>query len=417
MTPIRVLHLRNCRGITDVTGPENYLLSLMEKMNPQACQLFLACTVDPRHGETPWIQEAKQRQCPFTTIPVKHRCSWRDLTRVMRLINEFRADIVHTHDHRADVIGIAAAKLTRKAAVATFAGWTNWKADSSRGRFYAWLDRQALRHADVVLSDSATMAAEVTGGENGPPVLVIPNGVDLERFDPTLVNGRHRKRFGAEDGHLLLGMVGRIHPNKGQLDFLDVAARLSRTYPHCRFVIIGEAPPGYEDYKHQVLHVIRQKGLDQCVSMTKASRDEIPSVMASLDILVAPSHIESFSFSLIEAMAMEKSVVATNAGGTPELITHAEDGLLVRPGDLEALAAALSALIADSMLRARLGERARQKIKAHLSTDVMAAKTLCVYQEIVEWRKRGARLSAARSGLQERLQDALTSCATTERDP
>ena len=405
MTAVRVLHLRNCRGITDVTGSETYLMSLVPGLSAKGCESLLVCVVDPSHGETPWLKEAKRVGLPLVTIPVGNLFSPRDLLQVVGLIRQFNADIVHTHDHRADIIGAIAARITGRPLVATFMGWTNFPAGSIRAAIYPRLNRMAHRYFDAVISDSATMAERVDQGRKGPPVLVIHGGVDLRYFTAA---GRTdlRSKWFHDQAVIVLGMVGRIHPVKGQREFLKAAASLSKRDPRCRFVIVGEAPPGYESYKQELLQFIEQEEMQHLVLMTKVSKEEVPDVMASFDIVVAPSFAESFSFTLIEGMAMAKPVVTTDVGGTHEMITHDDTGILLQPGDVEGLTQTLSALINNPEMASGLGRRARAHVIRELNVDVMSARTLNVYKEIIAWHNQIGH-GGAGAGLSHRLQRAL----------
>lgn len=406
MTQLRVLHLRNCRGISDVTGSETYLMSLIPGLAARNCESTLACVVDPRHGETPWLKEATRSHLPLITIPVGNLFSWRDVSATVRLIRHLGADIVHTHDHRADLVGAIAAKLTGRPVVATFMGWTNFPAGSLRARLYPIVNRLAHRLFDAVISDSGTMAAQVQQGRGGPPVLVIHGGVDLTAFTAEVPPAFRSKWFGDEDIKVL-GMVGRIHPVKGQLEFLQAAAVIARRYPECRFVIVGEAPPGYESYKQALIRFVEAQGLQSRVLFTKVAKEFVPQVMASLDILVAPSFAESFSFTLIEGMAMGKAVVTTDVGGTHEMITHAETGVLLQPGDVEGLTQTLVQLIEDPRRASELGRRAQQHVMQELSVDVMASRTRNVYREVIAWREQRRDGATGATGLDERLRRAL----------
>lgn len=280
-----------------------------------------------------------------------------------------------------------AARITGCAVVATFAGWTNWPSGTLRGTLYPWIDRQVLGYADALISDSAMMAAQIDQGTSGPPVVVIPNGVDTEVFHPDSPN-RRMWESGEGQQPFVLGMVGRIHPNKGQLEFLKTAATITKSHPECRFLIVGEAPPGYEPYKADVLRFIEEKGLENVVTVTKASRAQIPGIVAGIDMLVAPSFTESFSFALIEAMAMGKPIVATNSGGTPELIAHNETGVLIDPGNVELLTLTVRDLMKDQARMRRLGTTACEYVQRHLSVQSMSVKTLNIYREVVAWRDR-----------------------------
>ena len=386
MRPFRVLHIRGCRGITTVTGAETHLLSLLQGFDPQECEPLLVCLTNPHLGQTPWLCELGQTNLSFVEIPVRNRFSVQDFATLPGLAKRFQADIIHSHDHRADIVGIVAAKILGKPVLATCHGWTHWPADSLQGKIYTWLDRQALRYADSLIVNSTAAATQLPLDQNGPPVVVIPHGLDTKKFDPNRPMVSPRASFFHDKHALIVGMVARLHPNKGQLEFLKAASQLSRSHPSCRFLIVGDAAPGYEEYKHQILRFIAAHGLERFVVITQAPAHEIPAIMANIDIFAAPSHMEPFGLSILEAMAMQKAIVATRVGGIPELIIHDETGLLVPPGDWQALCHMLEVFIRNPEQRSRFGHRARQRVKTHFSLETMVAQTTRVYREMAAWK-------------------------------
>lgn len=395
---MRVLYVRNARGIDDITGGESYLLSLMEPADRQS--VHLACVVDPKLGHTRWQQELKRRQVPHTLIPVSTPFSIRDVRAVLRLIREFDPDVVHSIDHRADIVAVIAARLTNKAVVASFFGWTNWDAKSTRGRLYPIMNRLFLRHADAIISDSEFIGGLLNDGQAGTPRVVVHQGADLSRFQPERVEQSLRRRFFDEDDILLLGMVGRIHPNKGQLDVVRAAHEFISHDSRARVVIIGEPQRGFEDYARQLHDLIDELDLKAQVHVTNVLRDEVPAALAAMDVLLAPSYIESFSFAILEAMAMGKPVIASSAGGNPELVLEGVTGELVPAGDSRALATAVNELLADADKRARFGASGRHRVESELNLPSMRQRTYSVYREVIDWRSRNR---AARSDLRERL--------------
>jgi glycosyltransferase involved in cell wall biosynthesis len=209
-----------------------------------------------------------------------------------------------------------------------------------------------------------------------------------------------RRRFFDEDDILLLGMVGRIHPNKGQLDVVRAAREFIDQEPRARVVIIGEPQRGFEDYAEQLRTLIEELDLSARVRVTNVLRDEVPAALAGMDVFLAPSYIESFSFAILEAMAMGKPVIASNAGGNPELVLDGVSGELVPAGDCQALAAAVGGLLADADKRARMGASGRHRVESELNLPSMRQRTYSVYREVIDWRSRN---SATRSDLRARL--------------
>lgn len=410
MDTTRILLIRNCRGISEVTGGEAYILSLMASLDRARCEIMLVCLVDPRHGETSWLKQLAERRLPFETILVAHKASVYDLLAVPEKIRRFRADIVYSLDHRADIVGVAGAKITGKPAMAWFGGWTNWTDASIKGQLYAWADRQALKRADAVVADSPYLARRLDLGRSGPPVVAIPNGVDLDRFDPSKVLRSFRRELFGDEDILVFGVVGRLHPNKGQLDFVKAAASLAGKYPACRFVICGEASPGFEGYKEAVKDLIAENNVERSVRMLAVPAAKVPEVVASLDIVMAPCHTESCSFAILEGMAMQKPVVAANAGGNPALVADGENGLLVTPKSWEALRDAGEKLIAEPQLRARFGRQARQRIEKEFSLQVMGDRTLQVFHEVISWHHNISGRARSKEGLRRQFESIGLFC-------
>ena len=134
---------------------------------------------------------------------------------------------------------------------------------------------------------------------------------------------------------------------------------------------------------------ITENKMDDSVLITHASLDEVPAVMASLDVLAAPSFAESFSFTMLEGMAMERTVVSTDVGGATEMITDGETGFLISADNVApALTQKITMLIENPKLREDVGKKARKKIVEELSLELMGERTLDVYKELVDFHSK-----------------------------
>ncbi len=405
MRPIRTLIVRNCRGITGMTGGETYLLSLLRGFDPSRCRCLLVCIVNPDLGETSWLKELQATGFEYVTIPIRNPFDFRDVVQVVKLIREFDADVVHALDHRSDLVAVLSARFTGRPAVASFLGWVNFAKGSWRATLYPWIDRMILKRFDAVITDSVAIGTELRMGAADPPVVAIRNGIDTRWFDPRRALASSSVSTFAKGGNFVFGMVGRIHPVKGHLNFLTAARTVLDHHPNTRFVIVGTVLPGFEAYRQSIVDFIAEHDMTHAVLMTHVSLAEIPSVFASLDVLVAPSHAESFSFTMLEGMAMGKPVVASNVGGASEMIVDGESGFLVPPDDVPALTQVLCSLIADSDKIRAVGDRARAKIVHDLSLEVMAERTWRVYERLVEARRAPDRTPAAQDQLRRRLEE------------
>ena len=377
---MKVLHIRSCRGISRPTGPETHLLSLLSGLPSHSCDALLLCITDPRQGTTTWLQELESSDIPFRCVPVNHTLRLHDVFDVLRTVRDFEPDVVHAHDHRADVVGMVGAKRRRVPLVASVHGWTGWTESSLRGRVYPMVDRMVLRRADALIANSHAFSESANLERLGRPIHVIPHGLDLGQFEPDA----HTRPRAA--GDLVIGMVGRIHPIKGQSVFLRAAAEIASAHPQCRFLVVGETAPGTgAQYKRELDRLLDEGNIRDKVTMTSAAFGEIPQVLAGIDVFVAPSLVEPFGLSVLEAMAMARPVVASRVGGLPEVVgDDGQCGQLVAASDPQALAQTLNTLIESPSLRDRLGKNARQRVVDLFDRRLMVQRTYELYHALAQ---------------------------------
>jgi len=190
-------------------------------------------------------------------------------------------------------------------------------------------------------------------------VKVVPLGRDVHLFDPELYNQRKaRRRYNLPLDRPIVGVLGRLDPQKGQEEFLRSLPLVHEQEKNVFYVIGGEETKGEEGYRDYLINLTEELGIGDSVRFLPFTED-VPEFMAALDVFAMPSYSETFGLVLIEAMAMEKPVVATSAGGVPEIIEDRRDGLLVPPRDARALANAILLLLQDSALRFALSKWAR----------------------------------------------------------
>ncbi|MBN2469377.1 MAG: glycosyltransferase family 4 protein [Anaerolineae bacterium] len=211
-----------------------------------------------------------------------------------------------------------------------------------------------------------------------PPdrVEVLPLGVDTTRFHPEVEGAPLRAELGIPPDAPVIAIVGRFQPLKGHLHFLQMAARLAPDYPAARFLLVGDnVLDGAQGDRHKaaVLAAIQADPRLRAQVIFAGFRADTPQVMAATDVLVCASDFESFGMVHLEAMASGTALVSTNRGGPAEIVRDGKTGLLVPPGDPEALAAAVRRLLDDPRLRARLGQAGRAHVTARLDARHYAA--------------------------------------------
>lgn len=229
----------------------------------------------------------------------------------------------------------------------------------------------------AVVSNSAAGAAECEArGFKGPPVSVVPNGFDTQHFKPRPTERRRfRDRWGFPDQSVVVGILARLAPIKGQHDFLVAAERLKSARRDYRFALVGEGDPSY---RAELEAIISSRGLGDVVVFTGRYSDAA-SAVAGFDILCSASTTEGFSNSVGEAMAMGIPCAVTEVGDSAVIVGAV--GAVAPPGDPSALAAAIESLAAG--LGSDLSKRARSRIVENFSIDRMVEATETILIEAV----------------------------------
>lgn len=238
----------------------------------------------------------------------------------------------------------------------------------------AWWKRVILRTVERALDRvtthyiavaHATGKFGVTAGIMAPEkVTVIHNGVPAQQAIPE-ARRRLREAWGIAPQTPLIGVVARLERQKGVADFLRAAALLQQQHAAARFVVVGDGP-----LRAALAALARRLGLGQSVHFA-GWHEDVPAVMSALDVFCLSSLWEQFPFSVLEAMAAARPVVATAVDGVPEAITDGAEGWLVPAGDAAAMARALGRCLEDPHAAATMGQRGRQRVVEEFGIDRM----------------------------------------------
>jgi L-malate glycosyltransferase len=212
-------------------------------------------------------------------------------------------------------------------------------------------------------------------GVDAAKIRVIGSAVDLEKFKPPRDGSKFRGEIGVDDDKPLIGNVGMIRPDKGQLVLVEAAPLVLEKRPDARFVIVGQGT-GILKRGINVRIAIDRAGLADKIIMA-GYRWNTPDVYAACDVIVIASlRTEASPIVLREAFASGRPVVATRVGDIPEIIVHRENGLLIEPGDSSALAAAIVEFLDNPALAAHCAANGLRYAIEHFSFDEMMEKKL-----------------------------------------
>ena len=234
----------------------------------------------------------------------------------------------------------------------------------------------------VGVCDSIRQAAAQRMAERPHHALKIPSMVDLREFEQSQ-RAVVRREWGIHEDVPMIGWVGRLDRKKRVEDFIRAAALLHRSQPEARFVVIGGPDAFMPEYADELQALAHDLDLDGVLHFL-GDRADVPRLLSGLDIFVWLSKGEGMPHVIAEAGAAGLPVVATCDNGTAEQITHGQTGLFVPHAAPTEVAAALTLLIHDPVLRQRLGHNLRRKVESEYSTSTVTARWQALFDELLQ---------------------------------
>jgi len=306
---------------------------------------------------------------------------------IHQLVDE-GANLIHTH--QTSLLGSLVPWLWGRPRIALLATRhimnDHYKKDFFHQAIYARLDFL------MVMSHSLRRNVLETHAIRERSVKVVNLGLDFDLFDPDKINPmQQRALWGADEKTVVIGLVGRIDPAKGQATFIKAAAGLMKNLregERLKFVIVGEETLGSDnDYISELMEMIKQFRLEDVIVFA-GFQENIPEVMRSFDVFVMPSRQEAFGLVAIEAMAMGCPIVISNGGSAEEIVGQDQFGLRVRADDAFDLQRQLRFLLDHPSEWARMGQAGRTHVRANYDRRKRVIKTLSLYDRALR-RRRG----------------------------
>ena len=323
------------------------------------------------------LTRARAAAIPAWEVPFRHTLDVASAMRVARALREQAADVLVTHSSKDGWVGGAAGLLAGVPVV-------------------------RMRHLAVPVRSNPVSRLVytrlcqriVTTGEGGrdllilavrvPPerVVAVPTGVDLARFDPRRVDGRPvRQALSIPQDAPVVGMVAVLRSKKGHRYFVEAAGEVVRAAPGARFLIVGDGP-----MRAAVEEWIAKAGLAGCVFLL-GHREDIPEVMAAMDVVVLPSRRDEGVPQVVgQALAMERAVVTTDVVGVTELVEDGVTGVVVPPEDSQALARAVIGLLKDRERARAMGRAGARRVADGFSLEKMLDRMEAIYGEVAAAR-------------------------------
>ncbi len=402
--PLNVLHLRSVRGVGG--GPEKTILFSAREADPAEVRVHIAYLKSHDDAEFDLDRRAANMGIRnFTTVEERHKFDAAALRKLLRFLREKEIDLISCHCYKSDLYALLLSRFHRMKLVTTAHGPLAslrhfWSAQNWRVRYlYDQLDLRLLRYFDHVLVVADSMRKVIAGFGVAPDKLTyVKNAIDSEYFRPQEGQAAElRARLRLPESATVVGAVGRLNAEKDYPTFFETAKLLLRDRDDLYFTIAGKG--GLED---DLRRRVAALGLTDRVLFLGHFHDT-RQVYDLLDVYVLSSTREGLPNTVLEAMAMEVPIVATDVDGVSEAVTHGREALLVPPRAPERLAEGVRAVLQDPALSARLRRAARSRVVNEFSFAARMRRVEQIYRTVMSKEGRRSRPPCQRVRLEPAL--------------
>ncbi len=369
--------IRILQGIRQgkIGGGESYLLSLVENLDRDNFESVVLSFTDG-----PMVERLRKQGITTHVIYTEKPFDIRVWKKVKQLMIDEKIDIVHAHGTRANSNMFWGAKKLKLPTIYTCHAWSFHRDQNPLvKKIRVWSEDYLTSKMNVNICGCE--ANKNTGKElfRSFDAVVINNSVDYKKFDPTQTYPDVRKELNISYDDIVIASIARFTLQKQPLElirsFKTVAAKIS----NAKLLMVGDG-----ELKEQAVALVKELKLEDKIIM-QPFRTDVPAILAAADVFVLPSLWEAFPIALLEAMAMGKAVIATNVDGTPEMVTHEDNGLLIDVNNLEAdLTAAMLRICMDDTLRQNLQEHAYTSTLNKYSVEILAKKNEEIYYQLAK---------------------------------
>jgi len=359
---MKVLHIEAGRYLY---GGAQQVLYLLDGLQRQGIDNVLVCPVGSA------IAEPAAAHAEVIPLAMRGDLDLGLIARLRGVIRRQRPDLVHAHSRRgADVLGGLAARLSGVPCV------LSRRVDNPESR---WLVALKYRLFDQVITISEGIRQVLLReGLAADKLTCVRSALDPRPWQMPCDRAALQREFGLPDRGLVVGMLAQLIARKGHRFLLAALPEVLRDQPDLRVLLFGQGP-----LHDEIAAAIRTQGLGGQVHLV-GFRDDLTRWVGCLDLLVHPAEREGLGVALIQAAAAGVPIIATRAGGMPEIVEHEHNGLLIEPGDTSGLAAAMRRLLNDAEQRREMGRRGPVRVERDFAPAVMVEGNIAVYRRVLE---------------------------------
>ncbi len=371
MTAPFVLHTRVVTGTGG--GPEKTILNsprYLKQYGIDCACLFMRPPGDP--GFATLERKAAASEAEIIGIDDRGPTDWRVVRDCIRICKERNVAVWHAHDYKSNALGLLVRKFHRMHLVTTAHGWVRF---TTRTPLYYKIDRFCMKRYEKVICVSQDLYDRCV--ESGVPagrLHQIDNAIVLDDYSTAAPTLQNKARFGFDSRRFVIGAVGRLSEEKGFHHLINVVSRLINNGHAVSLIIAGEG-----HLRDQLQQQINELELQEHVRLSGFLTDP-RELYSAIDLFVLSSLREGLPNVVLEAMASQRAVVATNCNGIPKLVQHDQNGLVVPIDNEDALHDAVRRCVVSERLTTQLAEAGRQTIEDRFCFDRRMKKIVDVYR-------------------------------------
>jgi glycosyltransferase involved in cell wall biosynthesis len=376
---IKVLHLRD----TDkLCGPGKTILETASRIDQSRFKLSVGLFLRSHEDSNYYREMLESRGIEVIPIVAKSQFSIEMMKTMIGIIRDNNFDIIHAHDYKTDILTTL---ISRSIQIPTMTTAHGWITNTTKSKLYTFVGKNCFRFFDKVIAVSPKIQKTISSfGVRADRLELIYNAIVAENYiRDNYAPGYLRQRFDIPAHYKIIGNVGRISPEKGQKDFVRAAAKLLQRREDLAFILIGNGPDAEE-----VKSLADELKIGKSVFFT-GHEEEIRPVYRDLDLFALTSYTEGFPNVVLESLCMDIPVLATDVGGTADIVSNLETGMLVEAGKVEQIVEGLSYLLDNPEHATKMVDNGKQKIMANYEFAIRVQKIEALYESMVSKNRLG----------------------------
>lgn len=370
---INILDLRDSPWMD---GPGRTILDTAESINKEKYNLIVGAFDGGKKEENDYIVQARKRSLPVVVIKEKSAFDLDVIKQIKEFVTENDIAILHTHEFRSNLFGLICAKQLGIPVITTYHGWIT---NSFKASVYKLVDRILARFFNEITTVSEKVRDQLSSIlVPKEKITVINNALKLERYTIDRDNSTLRQELGLSKECVLIANIGRLSPEKGQEILIRSAVKVIAEFPNVKLLFIGI---GKDEEKLKLLS--RELGIENNV-LFLGFRSDMINVYNSTDLVVQSSFTEGMPNVVLEALAMGVPVIATNVGGTAEVMEHDISGKIISPNSQIKLEEAIRHFLNNPEIYKTMSEKGIERVRRHFDFNTRTKFQEEIYSNMLQ---------------------------------